>query len=101
MHLQPEPTKRVVGKKLHDITWREELVTHGKLAAVARSVRSALIRVTHRLALFLRIEELVDPADRLVLAPYPAQIGSIKDRQQRFEGLPLRPKNRSSVASVE
>src|SRR5450432_1715085 len=65
VHLQPETSKRIVREELNNIAWCEELVAHSHFAAVARRLRSALIRVTHRLALFPRIEELINPADRL------------------------------------
>src|ERR1019366_8221714 len=65
MHLQPQTAQRVIDEELHDISRREELVAYGHLAAVAR--RLALI--AHFLALFGAIEELIDPADRLILAP--------------------------------
>ena len=54
-------------KELHDISRREELVAYRQFATVAR--RLAL--VAHFLALFATIEELVDPADRFILAPDP------------------------------
>ena len=81
VHLQPDAAERVVDEKLDDVARREELVAHGQLAAVAR--RLAL--VAHLLALFAAIEELVDPADRLVLAPDPRQLGGVQDGQQRLE----------------
>ena len=77
VHLQPQPAECVVDEELHDVARSEELVAHGQFAAVAR--RLAL--VAHLLALFAAIEELVDPADRLVLAPNPRQIGSVEDAQ--------------------
>ena len=70
VHLQPDAAERVVGEELDDVARREELVADGQLAAVAR--RLAL--VAHLLALFAAIEELVDPADRLVLAPDARQL---------------------------
>jgi hypothetical protein len=64
-HLVPDAPEGVVGEELDNVARREELVAHGQLAAVAR--RLALL--AHRLALGLAVEELVDPADGLVLLP--------------------------------
>ena len=97
MHLQPEAAERVVDEKLHDISRREELVAHSQFAAVAR----CLAFVTHLPAFFAAIEELVDPADRLILAPNPRQIRGVEGAQKRLERLPLRPQDRGGIAPVK
>jgi hypothetical protein len=37
-HLVPDPAEGVVGEELHDVPGSEELVAHGKLAAVPGSL---------------------------------------------------------------
>ena len=64
-HLIPDAAQRVVGEELDDVARREELVADGQLAAVAR--RGGFL--AHLLPLRWIVEILVDPADRLVLAP--------------------------------
>ena len=76
-HLVPDAAERVVGEELDDVARREELVAHGQLAAVAR--RLALL--AHLPALVLAVEELVDPADGLVLAPHAGELGGVQDRR--------------------
>ena len=64
----------------------------GQLAAVARG----LAFLAHLLALSRRIEELVDPADRLVLAPDARKLGGVQDCEQLLEGLRAWAKARCS-----
>ena len=64
-HLVPDAAQRVVGEELDDVARREELVADGQLAAVAR--RGGFL--AHLLPLGVVVEVLVDPANRLVLAP--------------------------------
>ena len=73
-HLVPDAAERVVGEELDDVARREELVADRQLAAVAR--RLALL--AHLPPLVLAVEELVDPADRLVLAPHVLQIVAVE-----------------------
>src|SRR5665213_2653406 len=97
MHLHPQAAERVIDKKLHDISRREELVAYGQFPAVTR--RLALL--AHSLALFAAIEELVDPADRLVLTPNGRQIGDVEDGQKRLKRLPLRPQDGGNITPVK
>ena len=90
VHLQPHAAERVIGEELHDVSWREELVADRQFATVAR----CLALLAHLPALFPAVEELVDPADRLVLAPHALQSAALSMREQRLERLPLRPQHR-------
>ena len=96
-HLVPDAAERVVGQELDDVAGREELVADRQFAAVAR--RLALL--AHLPPLVLAVEILVDPADRLVLAPHPLQIVAVERREQPVERGLARPKRRSRVATVE
>ena len=96
-HLVPGAAQRIIGEELNDISGREELVADGQLAAVARGGGG----VAHGAALVLAVEILVDPADRLVLAPDARQLRSVEDIQQVEQGLPARPEQRGRVAAVE
>ena len=64
-HLVPDAAEGVVGEKLDDIARREELVSYGQFATVAR--RGGFL--AHLLAFFLAIEVLIEPADSLVFDP--------------------------------
>src|SRR5690606_40656119 len=57
--IEPETPEGVIHQKLDHIARREELVAYCQLAAVAW----CLTGIAHRLALFLGVEVLVDPAD--------------------------------------
>jgi hypothetical protein len=92
--MRPE---RVVGEELHHVARREELVAHRQLAAVAR--RLALL--AHLAALVLAVEELVDPADGLVLAPHAGELGGVQDLEELLEGRALRPQHARRIAPVE
>ena len=96
-HLVPDAPERVVGEELDDVARREELVAHGQLAAVAR--RLALL--AHLPALVLAVEELVDPADGLVLAPHAGELGGVQDLEELLEGRALRPEHARRIAPVE
>ena len=89
--------ERVVDEELHDVARREELVAHGQLAAVAR--RLAL--VAHLLALVAAVEVLVDPTDRLVLAPDARELWVVEDREQLVERLPPRPDQARRITAIE
>jgi hypothetical protein len=65
VHLVPDAAEGILGQELNDIAGREKLVADGELSAVAW--RRALI--AHLLTFFAAIEELVDPANRLILGP--------------------------------
>ena len=77
VHLEPDAPERVVGEKLDNVAGREELVADGELAAIAR--RLALL--AHLRALVAAVEELVHPADGLVLAPHRRELGGVQDRR--------------------
>ena len=79
--VEPQPAEGVVDQELHHVAGGEELVAHRQLAAVARR----LAGVAHRLALFLGVEVLVDPADGLVFGPQRLDLGVVDQRQQRQE----------------
>ena len=96
-HLVPDAPERVVRQELHHIAWREELVAHGELAAVARGLALG----AHLLALVVAVEVLVDPADGFVLGPDGREVRRVQHRQQIGEGLPARPQQAPRVAPVE
>ena len=84
-HLVPDAAERVVGEELDDVARREELVADGKLAAIPGGLRSALLWVAHRGAFFLGVEELIDPADGLVLAPDVGKLRAVQDFEELLE----------------
>src|SRR5690606_24949675 len=88
-HLVPDAAEGVVGEELHHVARREELVAHGQLPAVAR--RLALL--AHLSPLVLSVEELVHPADGLVLTPHAGELGRIQDLEELVERRALRPQH--------
>src|SRR5690606_2663559 len=75
----------------------KELVAHGQLPAVAR--RLALL--AHFSPLVLAVEELVNPADGLILAPHAGELGGVQDLEELLEGGALRPEHARRIAPVE
>ena len=64
-HVVPAAAEGVVGQVLHDEPGREVVAPHCNLVRVARNLRLFLDRLLE----LLRVEVLIDPADRLVGHP--------------------------------
>src|SRR5262245_27850788 len=79
-HLVPDPAECVVGEELNHIPWRKELVANGQLATVSWGLALA----AHLGPLVAGVEVLVDPADRLVLAPHVGECTLVEDGEQRL-----------------
>ena len=76
-HLVPGAAERVVHQEFDHVAGRVELVAEGQLVGVARR-RAFLARYV---ALLLGRVVLVDPADRLVVLPYGAQLVAVDQRK--------------------
>ncbi len=69
--------------------------------ASSRLLPAAWLSPPHLLCVFVRVEELVDPPDCLVLAPDHCQFRRIQDRKQPLESLPLWPEDGRGIPPVE
>src|SRR5581483_3999422 len=84
-HFVPDSTECVVGEELDDVAWREELVADRQLSAVA-----GRLALAHFPALVLAVEELVNPPDRFVLAPYLSEFACVQDFKELLKRRALR-----------
>ena len=80
--VEPEAAQGVVDQELDHVARGEELIAHRQFAAGARR----LAGLAHRLALFLGVEVLVDPADGFVLAPQRGEVGGVDQVQHLEQG---------------
>ena len=96
-HLDPGAAECVVDEELDDVAGREELVADGELAAVPR----CLALIAHPLSFFLAVEELVEPADRLVVVPDRRELGGVELAEHGLEGVAAGPEQAGGVVAVE
>ena len=95
--MPPQPAQGVVGQEGDDVARGVELVAEGQLVAVARRAGG----LAGLIAQFGRGEELVDPADGLVLGPGRLQLRGVEEGQHLLQARLGRKQDRGGQGAVE